>query len=159
MCWSELDLEADAWTIPKERSKNDHAHTLPLMPAMLQLIRAVPRRTDRDQLFGERADGFTQWSRCKEELDQRLDIAERWVLHDLRRSTASRLGDLGVQPHVVERILNHQSGHRAGVAGTYNRSNYTNEVRAALALWEDHVRTLIAGGKRKVVVLHHEARP
>jgi integrase len=157
MAWSELELEAGTWTIPKERSKNGHAHTLPLMPAMLELIRAVRRRTDRDQLFGERhAGGFSQWSLAKQRLDERLGIAE-WRLHDLRRTAASRLGDLGVQPHVVERILNHQSGHRAGVAGTYNRSNYTNEVRAALGLWANHVNALATGGNRKVVAL--KARP
>jgi hypothetical protein len=36
---------------------------------------------------------------------------------------------------VVEAVLNHHSGHRAGIAGVYNRSGYEREVRAALALW------------------------
>ena len=40
---------------------------------------------------------------------------------------------------------------RAGIAGIYNRSPYEREVRAALALWQDHVRTLVEGGERKVV--------
>jgi hypothetical protein len=60
---------------------------------------------------------------------------------------------LGTAPHVVEQILNHQSGHRAGVVGTYNRSSYANEVRAALAVWSDHIRTLIEGGERKVLAM------
>lgn len=51
----------------------------------------------------------------------------------------------------VEQILNHQSGHRAGIAGIYNKSSYEREVKAALALWADHVRTLIEGGERKIV--------
>jgi hypothetical protein len=63
------------------------------------------------------------------------------------------MADLGVQPHIIEQILNHQSGHRAGVAGTYNRSPYEREVRNALALWAEHVRTLVEGGERKVVPL------
>jgi integrase len=74
-----------------------------------------------------------------------------WNAHDLRRTTATGLANLGTPPHVVEAILNHQSGHKRGVAGVYNRSPYEREVRAALALWEDHLRTIIAGGERKVL--------
>ena len=58
---------------------------------------------------------------------------------------------MGIAPHVIEQILNHQSGHKRGPAGIYNRSSYEREVRAALALWEDHVRTLVEGGGRKIV--------
>jgi hypothetical protein len=50
-------------------------------------------------------------------------------------------------------VLNHYSGHRAGVAGVYNKSPYEREVRAALALWEDHLRALVTGGERKIVPL------
>jgi hypothetical protein len=46
--------------------------------------------------------------------------------------------------------LNHVSGHKAGVAGIYNRSSYDREVKAALALWADHVQA-IAGGERKIL--------
>ena len=58
-----------------------------------------------------------------------------WRLHDLRRTAATRMADLGVQPHVVEAVLNHISGHRAGVAGIYNRATYAVEKEAALKLW------------------------
>jgi hypothetical protein len=60
------------------------------------------------------------------------------------------MADLGVQPHIIEAVLNHYSGHRRGVAGVYNRSPYEREVRAALALWADHVASLV-GGERKIV--------
>ena len=74
-----------------------------------------------------------------------------WRLHDIRRTVATRMGDIGVQPHVIEATLNHHSGHRRGVAGVYNRSVYEREVRAALALWADHVRSIVEGGKSKIV--------
>ena len=61
------------------------------------------------------------------------------------------MADIGVQPHVIEAALNHVSGHKAGVAGIYNRSTYSVEMRAALALWADHLRTLVDGSERKVV--------
>jgi len=56
------------------------------------------------------------------------------------------LGDLGVLPHVVEAILNHISGHKAGVAGIYNRTIYAPEKRAALHKWADYI-TALSGGR------------
>jgi hypothetical protein len=73
------------------------------------------------------------------------------VLHDIRRTVATKMADLGVQPHVIEQVLNHVSGHKAGVAGIYNRSSYEREVKTALAMWADAVRALAEGGERKVI--------
>src|SRR5262245_34394724 len=152
LCWGELDLERGVWTLPAARSKNGRAHTLPLLPSMLAIIKAVPRMASRDQLFGQRGGGFTAWSRGKAALD-RCSAVRDWTTHDIRRSVATKLADIGIAPHVIEQILNHQSGHKAGPAGIYNRSSYEREVRASLALWEDHIRTLVEGGERKIVQL------
>src|SRR5262245_55858266 len=152
IAWSELNFERGTWTLPAARSKNGRAHTLPLLPGLRAIIEAAPRMASRDQLFGTRAGGFTGWSRGRAALDRRSGVKD-WTVHDIRRSVATRMADIGVLPHVIEQILNHQSGHRAGPAGIYNRSSYEREVRAALALWEDHIRTLIEGGERKVIPL------
>jgi integrase len=150
MRWSEIDFERGTWVIPAERTKNGRQHTLPLTPLAASIIQSVPRRLGRDHLFGTRSDeGLSHWHQ-KAALDQHL-IIKPWRIHDLRRTLATRLCDLGIAPHVVEQILNHQSGHRAGVVGIYNRSCYANEVCAALALWSDHVRSLVEGEERKVV--------
>jgi hypothetical protein len=74
-----------------------------------------------------------------------------WVLHDIRRTVATRLGDLGVQPHVVEAVLNHQSGTKRGVAGVYNKSPYERETKTAMALWADHVRSIVEKSERRVL--------
>jgi len=150
MCWSEISLERGTFTIPPARTKNGKPHALPIMPMMRAIIEAVPHMAGRDQLFGDRSHGFTVWNRSKIALDARCGVAD-WTLHDLRRTTATRMADLGVQPHIIEAVLNHQSGHRRGVAGIYNRSPYEREARAALAAWHDHVRALIEGGERKIV--------
>src|SRR5262249_40723511 len=59
---------------------------------------------------------------------------------------------VGLLPHVIEAVLNHVSGHKAGVAGIYNRAIYEREVRNALALWSDHVRTLVERGESKKIL-------
>jgi integrase len=140
MRWSEIAL--GHWTIPEERSKNHRAHVLPILPAMRKILDARPRVADRDQLFGARsAAGFNRWSQLKPALDKASGVTG-WTLHDLRRTVATGMSKLGVQPHVVEAVLNHYSGHRKGVAGTYNRNPYSAEIKAALTAWHAHVRKL-----------------
>jgi len=153
LCWAWFS--PDTFTIPVEHSKNGRAHTLPVLPAMRSILDTVPHMANRDQLFGERSHGFTRWH-CKSELDERSGVAN-WTLHDLRRTVATRMADLGVQPHIVEAVLNHQSGHKGGIAGVYNRSPYEREVRNALATWHDHLRTLVDGGERKVLTFPQTA--
>ena len=60
-------------TLPKERVKNKHEHTLPLTQLALSIIDTVPERVGRDHLFGDRSDvGFTKWGTGKADLDDRL---------------------------------------------------------------------------------------
>jgi integrase len=156
--WSELDAERGTWTLPPERAKNKREHVLPLPLLAWQIIDSVPHVVNRDHLFGMRGDGFRAWADGKAELDRRLgDTVAPFVLHDIRRSVATRLADIGIQPHIVETILNHHSGHKSGVAGIYNRSSYEREVRAALGLWEDYVRGIVAR-ERKVLRFSLDAR-
>jgi integrase len=154
MRWSEIDPEAGTWTLPAERSKNHRPHIVTLPPAALAIVRTVPR-TSRDHLFGSRASvGFTSFNKAKRELDRRLGSTVRpWRIHDLRRAVATGLIDIGVEPHHVEACLNHYSGHRAGVAGTYNRSSYTRPIAASLARWSEHLAAMIEGRDSKIVPL------
>jgi integrase len=145
MSWSELEHEA--WTLPAARSKNRRAHTLPLPLLAWTIIDSAVRRDGC--LFGR--NGFSQWGTAKAALDGRIRIAA-WTLHDLRRTVATRMADLGVLPHIVEAVLNH-TGHRGGVAGVYNRASYAREMRSALALWTDHLRAIVGDGERKIVAL------
>ena len=48
---------------------------------------------------------------AKERLDDACGVTD-WTLHDLRRTMATRMADLGVQPHVIEAILNHVTATR-----------------------------------------------
>jgi integrase len=151
----ELDLDAGTWTLPKERSKNHRAHTFTLPTAALAIIGMVPR-SERDHLFGTRADrGFTAWDHGRAALDCHLAGAVKpWRLHDIRRTVATKMADIGIEPHIIEAVLNHYSGHRAGPAGVYNRSAYERAVKAALARWSEHVLALVEGRASNVVALH-----
>jgi hypothetical protein len=141
--------------LPAERSKNHRAHCLRLPEPALALLRQVEPR-GRDQIFGVRGKaGFSDWSDCKAALDRRLGAPAPWQLRDIRRTAATGMADIGVQPHIVEAVLNHYSGHRAGIAGVYNRARYSAEVTAALARWAAHVTALVTGQvDEKVVPLH-----
>jgi hypothetical protein len=80
-----------------------------------------------------------------------------WVIHDLRRTLATGLGELGIEPHYIEAILNHIDGHKAGTAGTYNHATYKAQMAQALAMWADHVHSVVTGEPAKVVTLKRSA--
>ncbi len=86
----------------------------------------------RTFVFGRTATaGFSGWSDSKIQLDLEAKV-EHWTLHDFRRTGSTRMNEEGVLPHVVEAVLNHVSGSKGGVAGTYNKAMYLKEKRAAL---------------------------
>jgi hypothetical protein len=60
-----------------------------------------------------------------------------------RRTVATGMANIGVQPHIIEATLNLISGHKAGVAGIYNRAVYAIKKRQALDRWAEHVRLLM----------------
>ena len=62
------------------------------------------------------------------------------------------MAEIGIAPHIVEAVVNHVSGHKGGVAGVYNRAKYSDEKRAALQRWADHVERLVSGQAASNVV-------
>jgi integrase len=151
--WDEIDFDKATITLPPSRTKNAKEHQIPLSPLALDVLEAQPRR-DRTHVFGEGpTHGFRGWSQGKFELDARTKIEPRWVVHDLRRTLSTRMHELGVQPHIVEAVLNHMSGHKAGVAGVYNKAVYANEKRMALALWAEHAAAIVEDRPAKVISL------
>jgi integrase len=133
--WSEIG--ADAIQLPSERAKNRRAHVIPLAPTARALLEKSPRN-------GEGVFKSPAWSTCKDELDKRSGVSN-WVIHDIRRSVATGMADIGIAPHIIEAVLNHVSGHKGGVAGIYNRSSYAAEKAAALARWDERVRSVVEG--------------
>jgi integrase len=142
--------------LPGERTKNGRAHVIPLSDTAKDILGKIESKS-RTYVFGRDDSGFQGWSKAKERIDARIAKAgkplEHWTLHDLRRTAATRMADLGVQPHIIEAVLNHASGHKGGVAGIYNRATYDKEKRAALNLWAEHVLATVEGRKAVVVPL------
>lgn len=147
MRWSELNFEERLWVLPRERTKNKRAHEVPLSGSVVSLLEQMPRMLGRDFVFGARNSGFSGWSKSKGLLDQSIEKQAKgivdWRLHDLRRTAATGMADLGVAPHIVEAVLNHVSGSRAGVAGIYNRASYREEKRNALDRWAAHLHLVL----------------
>jgi integrase len=114
------------------------------------LLKSQARVADRDFVFGKPGAGpFSGLSRCKDALDKRITELNAgplpaFVHHDIRRSVATGMANIGIQPHVIEAILNHVSGHKSGVAGIYNLSTYEKEKAQAVALWDEHLLKVTA---------------
>ena len=103
-------------------------------------------------------NGFNNWHGTKVGLHERSGVTG-WTVHDLRRSTATGMAELGIQPHIIEAVLNHVSGHKPGVAGIYNRSTYEREIRNALATWADHIISITTGAEPKVIPMRSNSIP
>jgi integrase len=144
--WSEFDLDGATWLLPAQRSKNGKAHEVPLSGAALQILSGMPRIRGRGLLFTTTGDTpFSGLSKGKARLDTASGVTG-WTLHDLRRTAATGMAELGVPPHVIEAALNHVSGDsKRGVAGIYNRARYAVEIRKALQAWADHIDALVNG--------------
>lgn len=147
---SRAEVEGNAISIPAARSKNKLPHVIPLPPLADEILRSVKTTTDL-YFTGKSGRPIGPWSRIKKQLDKHMQANKPWVIHDLRRSFSTGCNELGIEPHIVEACLNHVSGHKSGVAGTYNRAAYAREKTAALLRWSDHVAGLIEGRAAKVV--------
>jgi integrase len=158
--WAEIDFEGDAIVLPPDRVKNKRQHEIPLsMPAVDILLRQQHRSladgTSREFIFGRGAGPFSGWSKSKGELDARIaDALPDWRIHDLRRTASTRMHDpIGIAPHIVEAVLGHVSGHKAGVAGVYNYAAYQREKRNALDRWAEYVLSIVEDRDPVVVPL------
>jgi integrase len=140
----------DRIALAAERVKSKRQHSIPLTATMRAILDGRERRSGKDHVFGRRLDGpFTGWGESKAALDARIKAAgvvmKPWVNHDLRRSFATGLGELGIEPHVIEAAIGHASGFRHGVGGTYNLSKLEKQTRQALNLWDAHIREIVEG--------------
>ena len=173
MAWPEIDLAKAQWLLPASRSKNKLPNLVHLAAPALTAIKDLPViKSDAKLLFtstGETAvSGF---SKVKARLDATMlaimqkearevgatdeDVGalkvEPWTLHDLRRTLATGCQRLGFKTEIVEAVINHVSGTKAGIVGVYQTYRFEPEKRAALDAWGRHVTAIVKGEQAKVV--------
>lgn len=144
MRWSELDMHRGTLTLKAERTKNGSAHIVPLSRQALDILRSIPRFLGSEYVFTSTGrTAISGFGRFKNRLDTFVGIdAENWRLHDMRRTAATNMAILKVQPHIIEAVLNHKSGIVSGVASIYNRHAYFDEKQEALQTWANYVERL-----------------
>jgi integrase len=147
---AETDLAKREWLLPAARVKNSADHLVPIGDALAAILRELPVIGGGRLLFTTTGDTpISGLSKVKARLHKAMakDLEYEpapWSLHDIRRTFVSGLQRLGVGLEVREACVNHRSITRAGVAGVYGRYDYWQEKQAAFALWEAHVRKVIA---------------
>jgi integrase len=161
MCWHDIDLDAAMWTVPRTLTRNGVANEVPLSRDALDLLTHLPPFGRRGFVFpalNGSANPVSGFSKAKARLDIAIafELARAaqppippWRLHDLRRTAASRMAQLSIAPHVIEKVLNHVTGSLAGVAGIYNRYGYLREKRQALDLWAEHIGHVVGSAQRQ----------
>lgn len=136
---SEWDLKDWIWTVPREHSKGGEKIVRPIPLDIRTFVRElIEKNRDTTLLLGciKKSEAVSQWGRM---LHKRLGHREPWTLHDLRRTFATTLNNMGIAPHVVEQLLGHTLG---GVMAVYNRSQYLPEKLDALNKWMDRLEVL-----------------
>ena len=145
----EIDPKTRVWTIPKERSKNKNAHTVPLTDAAMAIIKDAG-----DKLFHGAGNSSVIAKRIK-----RADFGiDHFTSHDLRRTAVTQMAQLGVSPIVLASVINHRSVTKAGVTlGVYQQYEYGKEKREALDMWADRLAAIVSGGAAKIIPMRaHE---
>lgn len=144
--WDEIDTEAMVWHIPAANAKNGHAHDVPLSDLALQLFQSIKRRGPFVFQAKSPHDGAMDGrvlTRAVRLCQAHIGI-DQWTAHDLRRTVATKLAELGVQARHVSAVLNHRV--EGITAEVYDRHDYLEEKRLALQAWADRLHTLVQGG-------------
>jgi integrase len=169
----DLDLIAATWRIPAENSKNEKEHTVFLSDFAVDVFGALKRRAEQlgsDWLMPARNKPGPV---CEKSLSKQIGDRQRpgqdpmqgrsplvdalvlpggkWTAHDLRRTGATLMGELGVRPDVIERCLNHTEQDR--MKRTYQRHSYQEEMREAWRLLGDRLALLTRGDTSNVITL------
>ncbi len=145
--WNDIDFDNQLWTIPKENVKakkgSEKVHHIPLNEYICSLLTEVkgsngylksaylfPSLTCTSVAPGKKTIDKRSVARAVNRNIEKLGV-EPFTPHDLRRTASTLLGKLGVNPIVIEKVLNHEL---VGMMLIYNQYNYLEEREAALKL-------------------------
>jgi integrase len=146
---AELDLNdaAPIWTIPGERSKNNEAHRVPLSRIAVGLVHAAHKLSGASPwLFpSPKGQGPIAATKALGRARGVIGLAN-FRVHDLRRTAATRMGEMGIVPHTISLILNHVSVSKSTITSkVYLKYTYDREKREALSAWGNRLEEIVAG--------------
>jgi integrase len=149
--WRDVSLTDLTWII--QETKNGEPHMVPLSRQAVKLLRSrlpvgddgVPMNPAPDALIFATRTGaqLLNWDRETKAIQETSNTTD-WTRHDLRRTGATMLGDMGEMPDIIEAALNHVAIHSV-LAATYNRSRYRPQVAMALQRLADALDGIEAG--------------
>ncbi len=170
--WEHVDFERRAWTLPE--TKNGRRHVVHLNDMALKAFEALRQHTGltawvfpNARLNGpvcaktvtkqvadrQRGNGAPMSGRTKQ--TNALALAGgQWRPHDLRRTGATTMAELGVLPEVIERCLNHFE--QSKVKRIYQRAQYEAPMREAWQRLGDRL-ALLASKPGNVVTMARAA--
>ena len=167
---SDVDLELKTWTIPAANSKNGKAHTIYLSEfALEQFTILISYSSNNVWLFANR-DGSSHV--CDKSITKQLGGRQsdtilsnrskdsqalvltggKWTPHDLRRTGATLMGELGIAPDVTEKCLNHTEENK--VKRIYQRQKLEKEQAHAWQILGERINLLTVMDDSNVVLLH-----
>jgi len=141
--WGEFDFSNSLWTIPAEKTKTGIIHRVHLSLMVIELFermqstsKFVMPSAKEDKPINDKA-----LSRAVSRIQGRIEgINEQWTPHDLRRTFASHLDDLGIEPYVTQKCLGHAMPR---IFATYSKSEYLPKRKEALNMWARHIEALV----------------
>lgn len=137
-------ISDDYVVFPAGFTKNKREHRFPLSGRSQEIIEGLP--DTGDLLFPAATNNektFSGWAWHKARFDEGLDDVAPYTLHDLRRTFATVHAKIGTPIHITEKLLNHVTGSISGVAAVYNQHTYAEEIREAMAQFDEYIAKLI----------------
>lgn len=133
------DILDGRWKIEEDATKSAREQRLKLPALALDVIgKGEARKLVFEGVSGGKISGF---SRLKADLDTACGVS-KWRHHDLRRTVASEMQELGIDHMTIEGILNHAI---PGVAGVYMRASLDKAKADALEKWATRLSKILAG--------------
>ena len=149
---NELDLNATApmWVIPGERTKNRQPNRAPLSRLAVRLIEEARKLAGDSPWLFPSASGVSPIdahapTKALERARPVIGL-EDFRVHDLRRTAATRMAEMGISPHTISLVLNHVSARKGTITGAvYVQYSYDREKRLALDAWGARLERIVAG--------------
>jgi integrase len=145
----EIDRDSWIWVLPARRSKNKKPRVTPLVGTAQVIIEGRLQRTRRGALFVNETGAALRSNDIGSAIvtrRKRIPLAH-FVSHDLRRTVATQLVELGFALELVAAVLGHETGNANTriLSRHYVRTDLVDRKRIALEAWDRRLKEIIHG--------------